>query len=316
MGSRGSTSTQLRRFSQVSPSVRISRASQLDAAQIDEANISMLKDQLKKVFSTMPHTFSKYEPELTACLQLFVWRFSIWLDKPTPGNAAKGLRYRNDGAFQSLINSGKGLEGPGLTTPQKMGFLLSMVCVPYGWARLQRIESIVGTEQDAWSRMMHIGEKVFKVANLANFLSFLHTGRYRTVVERVLNARLVYKKPNIVSVLTFELLNQKLLWAELSELLLVLLPFLKRLPIWLGLKHTSARFIDGGACVLCGANPITIPYTSEPCGHLYCYYCLSTRFSSNRVFQCASCNKEVTSIERFKGNEPELNDSTSHAPQG
>lgn len=125
-----------------------------------------------------------------ACLQLFVWSFTIWLDKPTPGNAAKGLRYRNDAAFQSLINSGKGpillldvidlcafndphfltkqsvalrigfqtlfflwvsvktgLEGPGLTMPQKMGFLLSTVAVPYGWARLQALENIVGTQQ-------------------------------------------------------------------------------------------------------------------------------------------------------------------------
>lgn len=314
MDFRGSSSTPPQRPSQVSPSVRISRASQLDASQMDEANISMLKGQLKRVFSMMPDIFSNYEPELIACLNLFIWRFSIWLDKPTPGNASKGLRYRNDGALQLLIDSGKvktGLEGPGLTTAQKIGFLLTMVGVPYGWARLQKHESEGGTHQGTWTKVLHFGEKLYKVANLANLLLFLNTGRYRTLVDRVLNARLVYQKPNTIPVATSELLNRQLVWGEFSELLLILLPLLKRVPAWLGFKRASSKAVDGGACAVCAVNPIIIPYASEPCGHLYCYYCLSTRCSSNRVFCCASCNKEVTSIQRIKR---EM--STNHTSQG
>eukprot|EP00250_Pteridium_aquilinum_P029873 c40268_g1_i1 orf=65-724(+) len=219
MDFRGSASMLPRRPSQVSPWVRISRPSQLDAAQIDDSNISMLRRQLRSVFSMMPDIFSNYELEWMACLKLFVWRFSIWLDKPTPGNASRGLRYRNDGALQSLIDSGKvktGLEGPGLTTSQKIGFLLTMVGVPYGWARLQKLEADGATHENTWTKVLHFGEKLYKVANLVNFLVFLNTGRYRTVVERVLNARLVYQRSNTIQIATSELLNRELVWGGFS----------------------------------------------------------------------------------------------------
>ncbi|KAI5060359.1 hypothetical protein GOP47_0024779 [Adiantum capillus-veneris] len=285
-----------------SPWLRISRASQLDAAQSDQNDISMLKEQLKKVFSMMPnHFFSTYEPELMALLHLCVWRFSIWADKPTPGNASKNLRYKNDGAFQVLLNTGKvktGLEGPGLSKMQKVGFLLFTVGVPYCWARLQNVEH--SESQDMLVKRI---EKFYKVANLANFILFLNTGWYRTIIDRVLKARLVYQKPNVIQIATSELFNRKLVWDELSELLLIFLPMLKRACMWMRSKWGSATraTTEEGSCVVCTAKPITIPYIARPCGHLYCYYCLSSRCSAYRSFQCAYCNQEVTSMERFVG---------------
>jgi len=38
----------------------------------------------------------QYEPELDAFLEFLIWRFSIWVDKPTPGNALMNLRYRDE----------------------------------------------------------------------------------------------------------------------------------------------------------------------------------------------------------------------------
>jgi peroxin-2 len=40
----------------------------------------------------------QYEPELDAFLEFLIWRFSIWVDKPTPGNALMNLRYRDERA--------------------------------------------------------------------------------------------------------------------------------------------------------------------------------------------------------------------------
>eukprot|EP00250_Pteridium_aquilinum_P031472 c43677_g1_i1 orf=99-566(+) len=154
MDSRGSASSSP---SQVSPWLRISRASQFEASQMDESNILMLKKQLQQVFSKMPKVFSHFEPELMACVRLCVWRFSIWVDKPTPGNGSRGLRYRNNTAFQLLVDSGKvktGLEGPGLTTTQKIGFLFAMVVVPYGWEFLQRHELGRIHPQDTLKKVM------------------------------------------------------------------------------------------------------------------------------------------------------------------
>lgn len=42
----------------------------------------------------------QYEPELDAFLEFLIWRFSIWVDKPTPGNALMNLRYRDERAVE------------------------------------------------------------------------------------------------------------------------------------------------------------------------------------------------------------------------
>ncbi|KAG5619120.1 hypothetical protein H5410_018944 [Solanum commersonii] len=64
--------------------VSISRVNQVDAARFDIEMSAMLKGQLVKVFSLMkPGMLFQYEPELDAFLEFLIWRFSIWLDKPT-----------------------------------------------------------------------------------------------------------------------------------------------------------------------------------------------------------------------------------------
>ncbi|KAF7151104.1 hypothetical protein RHSIM_Rhsim02G0192800 [Rhododendron simsii] len=55
---------------------------------------AMLKEQLVNVFSLMKLGFLfQYEPELDAFLEFLIWRFSIWVDKPTPGNALMNLSF-------------------------------------------------------------------------------------------------------------------------------------------------------------------------------------------------------------------------------
>jgi hypothetical protein len=49
-------------------------------------------------FSYQPGLLFQYEPELDAFLEFLIWRFSIWADKPTPGNALMNLRYRDERA--------------------------------------------------------------------------------------------------------------------------------------------------------------------------------------------------------------------------
>ncbi|CAH1449670.1 unnamed protein product [Lactuca virosa] len=38
----------------------------------------------------------QYEAELDAFLEFLFWRFSIWVDKPTPGNALMNLKNRDE----------------------------------------------------------------------------------------------------------------------------------------------------------------------------------------------------------------------------
>ncbi|GJZ14334.1 hypothetical protein Tco_0549564 [Tanacetum coccineum] len=75
--------------------------------------------------------------ELDAFLEFLIWRFSIWVDKPTPGNALMNLRYRDERATDirgktclelfydnsvgvvelcfNVDSHSDGVEGPGLT---------------------------------------------------------------------------------------------------------------------------------------------------------------------------------------------------------
>jgi len=54
----------------------------------------------------------------------------------------------------------------------------------------------------------------------------VHTCLCRTLVERVIGARLVYRQPNMSRLISFEYLNRQLVWQELSEFLLFLLPLI------------------------------------------------------------------------------------------
>lgn len=67
----------------------------MDAQRLDVEMTGMLREQLMKVFSFVrPGLLSRIEPELTLILDALVFRFSIWVDRPTPGNALMNLRYR------------------------------------------------------------------------------------------------------------------------------------------------------------------------------------------------------------------------------
>ncbi len=56
-----------------------------------------------------PGLLLRYELELNALLEFLVWQFSVWVDRPTPGNALMNLRYRDERAFASLLAAGNGL---------------------------------------------------------------------------------------------------------------------------------------------------------------------------------------------------------------
>lgn len=115
----------------------------------------------------------QYEPELDAFLEFLIWRFSIWVDKPTPGNALMNLRYRDERVTEqlgkgiefylflfttTLVTSvfflthwyttlslslslsrvvRTGLEGPGLTASQKIWYCVASVGGQYLFSRLQ-----------------------------------------------------------------------------------------------------------------------------------------------------------------------------------
>ncbi|CAD6267030.1 unnamed protein product [Miscanthus lutarioriparius] len=67
----------------------------------------------------------------------------------------------------------------------------------------------------AWALMQN-AEVLYRAASFFNLLLFLYGGRYKTIVERILKARLVYGGPNMNRAVSFEYMNGQLVWNEFS----------------------------------------------------------------------------------------------------
>uniref|UniRef100_A0A0D9WEK7 RING-type E3 ubiquitin transferase (cysteine targeting) n=1 Tax=Leersia perrieri TaxID=77586 RepID=A0A0D9WEK7_9ORYZ len=255
--------------------ISISRVNQFDAARLDVEMSAMLKEQLVKVFSLVkPGLLFQYEPELDAFLEFLIWRFSIWVDKPTPGNALMNLRYRDERA--APITGKEGLEGPGLSVSQKILYCVSTVGGQYIWSRLQSFSAFRrwgDSEQRplarrAWGLVQH-AEGLYRASSFFNLLLFLYGGRYKTIVERILKARLVYGSPKMNRAVSFEYMNRQLVWNEFSEMLLLLLPLLnsssvKKFLLPFSKDKSASSSSDEANCPICRSSP-SIPFVALPC---------------------------------------------------
>ncbi|KAF8667748.1 hypothetical protein HU200_052658 [Digitaria exilis] len=301
----------LRDSSKVIIPISISRVNQFDAARLDVEMSAMLKEQLVKVFSLMkPGLLFQYEPELDAFLEFLIWRFSIWVDKPTPGNALMNLRYRDERAAPIIGKEVRtGLEGPGLSVSQKIFYCISFVGGQYIWSRLQSFSAFRrwgDSEQRPLARrawgLMQNAEGLYRAVSFFNLLLFLYGGRYKTIVERILKARLVYGSPNMNRAVSFEYMNRQLVWNEFSEMLLLLLPLLnsssvKKFLLPFSKDKAGGSSGDEADCPICRSSP-SIPFIALPCLHRYCYYCLRTRCSATSSYRCPRCNEVVVAIQR------------------
>ncbi|MEW5311096.1 MAG: hypothetical protein WDW38_002839 [Sanguina aurantia] len=220
----------------------ILKSSQLDASRLDEQLIAMLREQLNRVFALMPQgMLAEREPELQALLLLMVFGLSVGRGSATPGSVLMNLRYRD--------------ERPGLGSVQRAAFGFGYVLLPYLWSRaLQAASHTSWADREgapSAGRMIWKGmrwaEGAYRVCEAANYFEFLRSGLYRSLLERLLRARLVYRQPIMTRIISFEYLNQQLVWAEMSELMLFLLPLLSTINLrrWVPrpltlLPHTAA----------------------------------------------------------------------------
>ena len=211
------------------PDVRVLRVSQIDAGRLDVELTSLLREQFLRIFSRVqPGAVARAAPELNLGLDTLVFYFTVWSHRPTPGMALMNLRYRDE----RRVRGGKsGMEGERLTTSQRLAAFAALAGGRYAWAKLSRAAS-VGRWADepthtarhrAW-RLIQVAELAHGAASLANFITFLRDGKFRAPWERAARARLVYAAPDAARVVSFEYLNRQLVWQELSELALFVLP--------------------------------------------------------------------------------------------
>jgi len=225
------------------------------------------------------------------------------------------------------------MEGAKLSVSQRLLYGTAFVGGRFAWSKLRRAIGAgrwADEPEGSWRRVISTAvnalESTYSALALVNLLAFLNRGRYRTLTERALQTRLVYGEPHARRMVSYEYLNRQLVWREMSELALFVLPMVSA-P---GLRRAASRafgrrvaeggaeggaegVVDGsavdegcrvGPCVECGGEPAGARYASTPCGHAFCYYCAASRAggTSGRgyVYACPRCGESVRGIRQVR----------------
>ncbi|MES1914766.1 MAG: hypothetical protein MHM6MM_006802, partial [Cercozoa sp. M6MM] len=291
----------------------IMRVAQLDAVQLDQELLNMLRESLQRSAAYLPSAAAdRFAPELESLLYLLLWLFSIRENRPSPGNAMQNLRYCNNVPM-------KGKSDHMMRWWQRLGHGAATVLFRWLWLRMSRTAT-----ENAWMdraesslqfrtyALMQALEKLYRVCSVVNLVVFLRTGRYRSLLDRVLRMRLVYARRDVSRVVSlvstwhvsgcgpiwhvahlarvtwhvwghlarvcvvrqvsFEFMNQQLVWSGMSDFLLHVMPLinfakLRRFLRWCfgysrGREKEAPTTVSLGvsSCGICGVSPCRTPF--------------------------------------------------------
>lgn len=269
------------------------RVNQLDASLLDSELVTQFKDQLIAAFKYWhPEIKDKYESELMLVLRTLLFKVTIWDNSTTYGAKLQNLILVNSKTNKVISRKTKALYGS------------IVILLPYLWKKLRNRDLISTNLQDKLNVLMNS-------VGLLNFVSFLFSGNYLTVIMRVLGIKYFSASGSQKSMrnVNYEFQNRQLVWNALTEFLLFLLPIInvKRLyrtvvKPWLNNSADSKSeysFLSRRLCAICfqqdstvAINGVTNPYTAG-CEHAYCYVCLARRLAEHPGWNCLRCNKQL-----------------------
>jgi peroxin-2 len=168
-----------------------------------------------------------------------------------------------------------------------------------------------GSRKERVWRWIRSLEKAYNFVWLLNLLVFLHNGKYKSPIERLLGLRMVYAFPQAGRYVDYEFMNRQLVWHAFTEFLVFMVPFMQldRIYEHMVMAKFSKQMLQAlpeNVCALCvmdgvGVEHATIQLPAKgDCGCTYCYYCLSTRVlaSKDSGWQCVRCGGVNHSVKR------------------
>ena len=226
---------------------------------------------------------------------------------------------------------------------QRTSYGLATVALTYAWDRAARsgilaslFEAPEGTRARRAAMLLRNAEAAASVAAFVNSVLFLaQRSRYRSLLEAILGTGLEPSDPAAPRSLSFDYLNRQLVWRELSELVLAVLPLLDRrllararraisgalaLPASVvsaaaaAASSTPEAAAEGSAaedeagggeekssltCGTCGASPPCTAFAALPCRHAHCYYCLASLCAADPGHECW-CGERVAAMVRLR----------------
>lgn len=313
------------------PNVRVH---QLDASLLDAELVDLLKNQLFKGFTNFhPEFRDKWESELVLALKVILFKLTVWDHAITYGGKLQNLK------FIDSRHSSKLQIQPSVV--QKLGYGIMVVGGGYLWSKIEgyllaRSEDDVATDGTSVRgasaargalKIANFASLLYSAATLGNFVAFLYTGRYATVIMRLLRIRLVPSQRTSSRQVSYEFQNRQLVWNAFTEFLIFILPLLQlpKLKRRIERKLQSMNVTRVGnveeasegelahlpqkTCAICfrdeeeqegggGAShystDVTNPYQAD-CGHVYCYVCLVTKLAQGDGdgWNCYRCANQV-----------------------
>lgn len=311
------------------------RVGQLDASILDSELVDLLKTQLWNVFTNFrPHLKDSYESELLLALKLLIFKLTVWDHSATYGAKLQNLKFVDGRVGTSLSRP--------LSRTQKLGYGLLVVGGEFLWDRLERFTSELSDSSNYDSQRARLGRvlrklsdllsSLWSISSLFNFLLFLYTGRYSTLILRLLRIRLVPASRSLSRQVNFEFQNRQLVWNAFTEFLFFIVPIMnlpkikrqisKLVTKALGSKSVSTSqdsqlsFLPEKTCAICyqGSNDsedgnsfaahntdVTNPYEALECKHIYCYVCITTKLleASGEGWNCLRCTAIITKARPY-----------------
>lgn len=298
------------------PQPPVLRISQLDALELDSALEQLLWTQFSQCFQNCrPGLLTPLEPELRALLKLLVWRFTLYSNSATVGQSLLSLRYHDAQSssprYRPLSRRqklGTVLLDSGLDWLQERSYKL-LLSLGLSTGRASSEADVGGVVRQGLQACLTLVSSAAQLASLLNFLVFLRRGCHPVLAERVVGARAVFSKANVVRDVSFQYVNRELLWHGFSDFLIFLLPLintrkLKAAASSLLFASGTAAEREGGMattqralkeCGLCGEWP-TMPH-SVGCCHIFCYYCIKSHGIAEASLTCPKCGAEATQLK-------------------
>lgn len=299
--------------------VSVLRVNQLDARRLDIEISSLLRQQLSDLSISRSWSINQFQPEVELTLKFLLWRFTVWLDRSTPGQSLQNLRYvqaSTDGRGPSRL--------PSLSKLQKLGFLGLWVVTPWLLHRSEGFAQFISDypsggnegqfgilrisfiQLSRWylRRFLPFLGKVYTALTVANFIAFLRYGVFSDLRDRVLGVRLVHRDVFARRQVAFEYMNRVMIWNGISEFLMTVMPLVDLSRVRRSIvRHCMPKAlqlaIESNAehrCGFCGTDQITHPMRAS-CGHVLCYYCLANELMQDKdATNCPHCSIRIESF--------------------
>ena len=270
----------------------VQRALQLDAKNLDDEFCSILMSKLQNSMSYFENKhLHQIEPELQALLKIFLYNFSLRINRQTVGQRLLDIKYSSNVSKRRL-------------------HCYSLLVIFLSWLNTRQslfvnlIASRDVYKDRLWKIIKYI-EVYIQALELVNIFAFLMEGRYSSILERVFQLKIVPQTMEKRTI-SYSYFARELLWNGFSDLLSFILPlisynrfhnFIKLLLPSHGKSNSktetevSLQELDLH-CVSCKDLAILPQYFG--CKHVVCYYCVMSSLSSNGSFECLICGHQIS----------------------